>query len=509
MKRTYIKRWLCILLSAMLILGLSACGKKEVASGNDGDGSLGETSSTQAPVATVTDESGNVVTDPSGNVVTEPITETTGTGGASGSKTDKQPGGGKTSGATTKKPTTKTTRRDKDLKGREIRIVAWWDPTSTNSEGYKQMKQVESRLNCKLVERKMTDYKPLYTSILAGNPLADIFCPRDTDILNLANKGYLTPLSDLSNFDFDAEKWNQAMRKESMLNGKVYGMGTGYQFREMLLYNKDMFKKNGWDDLYTLQSQGKLTWSKLEEITNKAVVLDSAKNVMRYGLVPTYDIGEFAFSMIHANGVNAVTHTPNTKTFKYTLNSTAARTALSTLQKWVSNKGAIYDSSNFGWDTGRSVFSSQKAAMALADYDMWGTIAANADFTIGAVLFPHGPNSKQDLVTLIPTFTAIPAGVKNPNDVALVWDIRTELGWKGLEDVLTSDTIPDQSFRVAKQRYIDAMNSGNYFHDYGKKMGSADIKATFKKIAYKEITPEAGIQSIGQKINAAISDFWK
>lgn len=153
----------------------------------------------------------------------------------------------------------------------------------------------------------------------------------------MANKGMLTPLSDLSNFNFEEEKWSKAMCRESTFNNKIYGMGQP-QFRELLLYNKKMFQKNGWDDLYELQSQGKLDWTALFNIMSKAAKTDAAGNVTQYGLVPTYDIGEFGYSMIHANGINAVTHKYNTKTMNYTLDSAAARTALSTLKTWVDQK---------------------------------------------------------------------------------------------------------------------------------------------------------------------------
>ena len=497
------------LLAVCMLAGLCSCGGRTPPAESTGTDNSAVTSGTTVADGTTASGGDSGETSPTG-----------GSGGTQDGSTTKKGSAGKTdptkkgeTTAATTRTSTKTTVKDnskrvKDLKGRTITIVAWWDATASGTEGYKQMRQVESMLNCKLVERKMSDYTALYASILAQQPLADIFCPRDVDVLNMANKGMLTPLSDLSNFNFEEEKWSKAMCRESTLNTKIYGMGQP-QFRELLLYNKKMFQKNGWDDLYELQSQGKLDWTTLFNIMSKAAKTDAAGNVTQYGLVPTYDIGEFGYSMIHANGINAVTRKYNTKTMNYTLDSAAARTALSTLKTWVDKKGAVYDTNNYGWDTGRSVFSSGKAAMALADYDMFGRITADADFDIGAVLFPHGPDTKQDLVTYIATYSVIPAGVKNPNDVALAWDIRSDLGWKGIDSLVSSDEMPDPSVKATKQKFLKALDEGNYANDYGKDLSKAEIKDTFKKVAYGELTPAAAISAIGQKINGAINDFWK
>lgn len=112
-------------------------------------------------------------------------------------------------------------------------------------------------------------------------------------------------------------------------------------------------------------------------------------------------------------------------------------------------------------------------------------------------------------MTYIATYSVIPAGVKNPNDVALAWDIRSDLGWKGIDSLVSSDEMPDPSVKATKQKFLKALDEGNYANDYGKDLSKAEIKDTFKKVAYGELTPAAAISAIGQKINGAINDFWK
>ena len=399
--------------------------------------------------------------------------------------------------------------RIKDLKGREIVYVATWDATDRNSENGKKIKEVELLLNCKFVERKMSDYKALYTSILSGAPIADLFYPKaEQPALNLAKKGYLIPLDTLSNFNLKADCWDKACIAENTLNGHVYAISNNAQVRSVLMYNKTMFQKNNWEDLYTLQKNGKLTWAKLTEIMGKAAQV-SGSNVNRYGLVPTYSIQEFGRQMLWANGAKVLTRQGDSTNFKYTLENKNATNALNQLREWVSNKGYLYDSSNFGWDTGRKIFASGKAAMAIVDYNQFGAVYNNADFDIGMCLFPHGPDSKNDLVESLVSSTAIPKGVKAPNDVALFWDILGEYRNSSVLNVGQSlyDAMPDPSVKATITKYLENTQSGKYVYDYGYYMST--VTDNIKKVAYGETTAAAALSSISQEINAQIQDFWK
>ncbi len=399
--------------------------------------------------------------------------------------------------------------RIKDLKGRKITFVSTWDATDQNSEEGKMIKEVEQLLNCEFIERKMTDYKALYTSILAGDPIADMFYPiiNETPVLNLARKGYLTPLDTLSNFDFTADCWDKAAIAENTLDGHVYAVSNNAQIRGVLMYNKDMFKKNNWEDLYTLQQNGKLTWEKLNEIMGKAAQVNGT-NVTRYGLVPIYTIAEFGRSLIWANGSKILTREGDSANFTYTLENRKATNALNQLRTWVSNKGYLYDCTNYGWDTGRQVFYSGKAAMAIVDYNQFSTVYDNADFEIGMCLFPHGPDSSNDLVYTTVALTCIPKGVKNPNDVALFWDILGEYRNTSVlaikQEIL--DAMPDPTVEATLRKFINNSQTGKYVYDYGQYLGTVTDK--IKSVAYGETTAAAALASISQEINAQISDFW-
>jgi len=502
------KRILAMCLALTMVVGLTACGEKENTDNEseeieyiyqyedeeptqDGNNSSDKNNNSQS--------SGNSSTNKGNN--SNKNNSNTNNSNNTGSSNGIRPG------ETDKHQQIDNTSRYRDLKGRKFTYIAWWDGIDRTSTDGKILTEVEKKLNCKLVERNMSSYQALYTSILSGNPICDIFVPKTPgSVINLASKGMLTPLNELSEFNFNDSKWNKAAIVETSLNGKVYGMTRKMQLRNLLLYNKTMFQKNGWEDLYTLQKNGKLTWDKLTNVIKKAAVVND-NTVARYGLVPMYGMGGIGQILINANGVRAISRTGDSKTLKYNLNSKAAINALNTLESWSKIKGGLYDNTAFGWDSNRDVFASGKAAMLIADHGQATNVAKTANFEIGVVLFPHGPNSKQDLLSASMNTEAIPAGVKNPNDVALFWDV--------FRDALTDesninsfkDIMSDASASATADRYIKEFNAGKYIYDFGEDI--SEFGVAYGKIARGETTPAAATKSLENSVNAYINDFWK
>ena len=410
-------------------------------------------------------------------------------------------------GGKTVKPYKDNSSRIKDLNGRKIVYVATWDATDRTSEAGRIISATERQLNCVFEERKMSSYKTLYTSILSGNPIADIFCPSDAPILNLAANNMLVPLDTLSNFDFSEDCWDQTACVDTKLNGHIYGMSRNVQWREILFYNKDMFAKNGWSDLYTLQEQGKLTWDVLEGIMKKAVSVSGSGVVNRYGLVPLYSLQEFGFSMLAANGVCSITRVGDTKNFTNNFTTkNATLNALNRLKSWTDTKGMIYDNSSAGWDSGRQVFYSGKAACALIDYNQAGQIASNANFNVGMCLFPHGPDTKDDMVIHNVTYTCIAKGTKNPNDVALFWDVLRDNSNETANVCDVSKLFTDKSCQSTIDKYISAVQKGKAKTDYGKSM---NVALQIKNVIDGSATPAKAVATVSQTLAASIEEYWK
>lgn len=397
------------------------------------------------------------------------------------------------------------TKMYKNLKGRKITVIGWWDATQAGTEEDKLILEVEKLFNCDMVERKLTDYKPLYTSILSGQPMCDLFVPRDTDVLSLANKNMLTALDSISTFNAKDPIWNPACIAESTLNGHVYGMTAAVGRRNMLVYNKDMFKQNGWTDLYTLSQQGKLSWDAIYDVITKATKADAGGNVLRYGLAPKYDFGGLAELLINMNGVSIISRTGDTKTLKNTLTSDPAVRALETLRKWNNGKGYMYDCTAYSWSEGINVFKDGKAAMAVIDESQISNLKS-VNFTVGAVTFPHGPDAKNDVASYDASATVMPKGVKNPEDVMLFWSVREAYNVQHRKQSIF-DTLTDPSVKATYDKIKNQLWNKEYVRDFAP---ACDIDTEdFRKVAAGSKTAKEAVQSVQRVIDGKIKDFWK
>lgn len=397
--------------------------------------------------------------------------------------------------------------RAKDLKGRTITYVAYWEAPGRNTNDGKCIAEVEKLLNCKFEHKMLTDYKALYASILAGKPIADIYATKFDECLNTAAKGLLTPLDTLSSFNFKAARWNQSSIKENTVNGHIYAATSEPQFRKVLLYNMDMFKANNWPDLYSLQKNGELTWDVLYDVMSKAVKLGNDSSPV-YGLIPVDTIQAFAQDMLNANGVCALARNGDSTNFTYGLNSEAGIETLNTLVKW-NNEKLLFNNEIYGWDSGRSFFASGKSAMIMIDQGHFGTATANANFEYGMVLFPHGPRSQKDLISYQVNAEAIPAGVKNSNDVALFWDLYQDLKYADLDFYANYyDLAPNGTVKSTLEKYMQGIQNNQYIHDWANTWG-INMDKYYKEVVDGTTTPAAMVKSIEPKINGIISDFLK
>ena len=489
-------------MGALLCLSLifaTGCGKPTPDSGDNTDPTqTGETAS-----GTET-----VMTDSSGNVIDPVPTDSAGTGGQPGTAT-KGPGVTTGNSPSTSSSSGSTPFGWPDLKSREIRLGQWWAPAN-----YVPDQQAQKLTNSKFKEVQITDYATLYTSILSGAPIVDIFAVYNMPLLQLIKSDYVLPLEGY--LDFKQSKWNQVSVNESTVGSHTYSMNNGNIAEgPMLMYNKTMLTQYGFKDLYELQKNGELTWEYLDKI----ITTIPTKNSSYCGLVPVYDYGGFAKHLLEANGAIFVSRQAKTMNLSYGLQTQqkAAITALDYAQKWMkdSSKRYVYDNTQYGWDTNKTFFASGKAALCLVSYGQYGDVAINARFDLGMCLFPGGPDASHDLVSQSEyTYVCIPKGVKNPEQVAAYWDCRTsyfmENEWseeKSLQNM--RDLMDSKSGYETLKRAFSMLRSGQYTYDYLSTVAGKVNNFDLTKVAKGETTPAAFINAVAPEVKAAISDFLK
>src|SRR5690625_3005860 len=162
-----------------------------------------------------------------------------------------------------------------DLGGRTIRLNFHVDltpeeGTETGDLLVERWKEVEEKYNV-TIEWTEIPYEEkiehLTTTVLAGEPFADLVRMDPTQASGLAQEGLIIPLDDI--IDLSQSKMSEELKEAGRVNpdGKVYMMDTLRSFASGggMFYNKTMFQQAGLEDPYELVQRGEWTWEKMLE----------------------------------------------------------------------------------------------------------------------------------------------------------------------------------------------------------------------------------------------------
>lgn len=326
-----------------------------------------------------------------------------------------------------------------DLGGRTIRIAAWWDEkpkgeTVQEKERLKKMAELEEKYNFKFefVNVPFEEYKDKFTtSVLAGEPFADIARLGFTDaIAPILNKQVL-PLSEFTKPDSDINTAQKFAVKLPPLGGDEYAFTTPGVGVVGMHYNRDLFKKLGLPDLQEIYNKGEWTWEKFIEIAKQATRdtdNDGKTDAFGYAGWPLNEARHFAV----ANGATFVDST----TFEDKSTDPKMIEALEFLNRLYNvenvtkvksgNKMEYNESNNF-----------KDGDVAMSIQNDWNI--GDVPFEVGVVPVPAGPQS-DGVHTFADTALSgwfIPKGVKDPQ---IVYQIFEEM-----QNVPATEEYPGQS----------------------------------------------------------------
>jgi len=181
---------------------------------------------------------------------------------------------------------------DLDLKGETLRLASIWPHgpgkagTSTaNTLRQKRVKELEKKYNCKIdfmVYTAGDATERLRTSVAAGKPFVDLYTIYTSQLPSYAFNGYLQNLDEIKTIDIKDPKWVSGHVDNGAFNGGHYAFSyeNSSQPRFCLVFNKTLFKKQGWTLPYDLYKQDKWTWEECLKLAQKA----TDYTVERYGL---------------------------------------------------------------------------------------------------------------------------------------------------------------------------------------------------------------------------------
>lgn len=324
----------------------------------------------------------------------------------------------------------------RDLDGRVIKVGAWWDmsPDEGSPFGAKQAarrEEMQEKYNFEF-EFVSTEWEMVNetysSSVLAGEPWADIATLEDNWLVSHVRLKEVTPLNDL--FDLSDEKWDTLTKEITTIDGKTYGVASGKWWpRAMFFFNKRIFDDAGIPYPYELLESKEWTWDKVEEYAKKLTLdLDNDGTIDQWGLGGI----DMDVAMVFANGSEMITYENGVGTVN--LRDPKAVTALERFYKWRHTDGILYNKFDYQgeeipWDIAKQEFQNGKIAMFWYQYWSADDFYEGMADDYGIMLPPIGPDDPDNNYKALVTghnFQTIPANVANVDDVAFIWNKWTE-----------------------------------------------------------------------------------
>ena len=175
----------------------------------------------------------------------------------------------------------------RDFNGRAFSIGDWWTnndaeeepPTTLREEQWRDYRDdVFDRYNFTMRQMSVGgwgEHMELYTtSVMAGDPVADIFIMSTSWAAQLMSQGLLYPINTVESVNLNQAKWNSSISDLfTGPDGSVYGITNALQLepRMYVFWNKRLYADAGIDPEtpYNLQASGEWTWEAFMDLAER------------------------------------------------------------------------------------------------------------------------------------------------------------------------------------------------------------------------------------------------
>ena len=309
-----------------------------------------------------------------------------------------------------------------DLGGRVIKLafhanLTPVEGTETGDLMTEKWKEVEEKYNV-TIEWTEVPYEEkidqLTTTILSGEPYADLVRMDPTQAAGLAQEEFIYPLDDL--IDISNVKMSEQGKEAGRINpdGKVYMMDTIASFGSGggIFYNKTMFEQAGLPDPYEQQQNGEWTWQ---------AMLDAAKTLTtgeQYGLAA--DPNGIAEDLILSNDAVIL----DTEAGEMKLDDPNTIEALEFMADLYNVHDVIKPNDrSSNWEDPAVFFN--EGLVGMVSGEIWEASEERqaAPFEWGYIFFPLGPNATEyAALKKSGGGYVIPKGVEDPEIVYQIWE---------------------------------------------------------------------------------------
>lgn len=303
-----------------------------------------------------------------------------------------------------------------DLGGRVIKVAAWWDlkpagTTAGEKARIKKIAEVEKKYNCKFefVNVPFKEYMNKFTtSVLAGDPFADIVQMEYKSALPAIIKGQLLPISEFTTDKSNINNKGDLITKSPAIGGREYAFDSPGTIGLGLHYNRDLFKKLGLPDLQELYNKGEWNWDKLLEVAKQAT-----KDTDNDGKTDVWGYSGWAIDAIKhftaANGGKLVDD-ENSKEMLSDSRTIEAAEFVNRLYN-VDKVVRVKTGNKTNWEESNTFKDGNVAMFTAAEWQL-----KDLTFEVGVVPIPNGPQGspKQTYANTAQNAKFIPKGVKDP-----------------------------------------------------------------------------------------------
>ncbi|MBQ7983811.1 MAG: hypothetical protein IJ302_09575, partial [Clostridia bacterium] len=169
------------------------------------------------------------------------------------------------------------------------------DGTTLNDAIYERNIRLMEQYNFKFAEvREDGDTAQARLAVMAGEDTYDIIQTRCVFAFNYALEGLLRPVADLPEIDLSKPYWDRELTDAmSIGNEPFFAVGayntSGYEYTHLLAFNKELAATLDYSDIYQTVTDGKWTFSVMQEMMKNAVSDINGDGTMdasdRYGLL--------------------------------------------------------------------------------------------------------------------------------------------------------------------------------------------------------------------------------
>lgn len=264
------------------------------------------------------------------------------------------------------------------------------------------------------------------TSVLAGDPAAEIFRFNANYNGSAKESGLAYDLASLDSIDLTDAKWSQSLIEMMSDGDKVYGLSLFDRPKRLIFFNKRLFEEAGLDPelLYDLQASGDWTWDAFMEISEK-LTRDTDNDGINdtYALIMNQTV--FAQAATFSNGSSYVAVDENGDY----INNLVSPESMAALE-WCADYWATdFDIRPEHWNGHKDLFMSGGAAMYIGDeWESTNFTQEAMPDDWGMVVFPKGPAADNYVVVYNEKAWVIPNSYtkEEAEDIAFALNLWTE-----------------------------------------------------------------------------------